>query len=231
MSKSPVCNTALRLLGLALAIVAASESAQAGHLVTFNFGGVINESETSRVPEGTPFSGTITYDLDADDEDDDPTYGSYTFPLPSAAPVEFSYTVGALTFTANEEAYLVVFNDGPRGDGLVFRGSRPGNNQLIDGQITLFGISEAVFSSDRPPGTLNLADFASAEFSGTFRVPPPTPRQPSSEYSFSGTIDTLALASVPEPSSLALMGTGVMAVLACALRRTWGGRAPRRTDR
>lgn len=220
-TRSPLRSNIVQIAALVLAIAAIARPARAD-LITFAFGGVIDDSETSRVPEGTPFSGTITYDLDAIDEDDDPTYGSYTFPLPDSAPVGFMYTVGALTFTANEEAYLIVFNDGPRGDRFIFRGSRPGNNQLIDGQITLFGVNEAVFSSDRPPGALDLASFPFAEFSGTFRVPPPGPRQPSVEYAFSGPISTLTLVPVPEPSGLVLMGTGVLAILALALRRSRG---------
>jgi hypothetical protein len=223
LTRFPLRSTALRLATLALALAATTGPARAD-LITFAFGGVIDDSETSRVPEGTPFSGTITYDLDAIDEDDDPTYGSYTFPLPDSAPVGFTYTVGALTFAANEEAYLIVFNDGPRGDGFIFRGSRPGTNQLIDGQITIFGLDETVFPTDRPPVALNLADFAFAEFSGVFRVPPPGPRQPSVEYTFSGPISTLTLVPVPEPSGLVLMGTGSLVVLAFAVRRSRGNR-------
>lgn len=217
---------AFPLAALAWLAALVAEPARAETLVTFHFGGVIYESETVFIEEGTRFSGTLAYDLDAfDEEPDDPTYGFYDFPLPESAPVQFTYTVGEMTYVADDEAYLIIFNDDP-GDSFIFDSDRAAGVGLDFAQIFLVAVNDDVFSSDRPPGTLNLNDFAIAELSGTYRVPPPGPGQPGADRWFYGTIDTLTIVSVPEPNGLVLMGMGGLGALFVALRRARGVVAP-----
>lgn len=229
-------STTFRLAAIVMAIAAPAAPAHAGRLVSYSFSGVIDDSETSRVDEGTPFSGTITYDLDAVDlSEESINTGLYEFLLPDSAPVGFTYTIGERLFAADELAELIVYDDRVTGEGaspfdfFSFRGDAGGGveGRLVEGYVDLIGPS-SVFSSDRPPAALRLSDFEFAQFTGSILVRVPSPRGGFRlvPYSFSGPIDSLTLlVSVPEPSGLVLMGIGGVAVLAMALRRTRGDRA------
>ncbi|MDX2035253.1 MAG: PEP-CTERM sorting domain-containing protein [Isosphaeraceae bacterium] len=234
-----VLSRFLRLI-IAVAVVASSlaatgPAANAAQYITFAFSGVVDDSQTSLVTEGTPFSGTFTYDLDAFDAIDDPILGAYSFPLPGSAPVGFAYTLGVRSFIASESVDLSILDysedhsefDSFLEDSFNIGGSSPGlEGDLIDGSVDLIG-PVSTFSTDRPPGTLELSAFAFGGFSGTIlatftELIRGRPVTRVGERIFTGSIESLTLVSIvstPEPSGVVLLGTGGLATLGSLVRR------------
>jgi hypothetical protein len=222
MTRFPLCSTALRLATLLLGLSASAATACGDYFVSFRFGGVIDDSDTSLVEVGTRFSGIFTYDLDADDQDDDPEQGYYVYPLPGSAPAGLTYTVGDLSFAASTELELIMQNDvSGLIDRFIFEGTSPGGiGDAIDGYFVFNGATLDAFTSDRPPPSLDLAAFETTTFGGTVLVRGARGRPV--EVSFFGTLDTLTpitITAVPEPSALLLMGIGTLATLGSALGR------------
>lgn len=227
--------------GVLLALLAASVTGGTAHagFVTVRFSGVINDTQTSQVNVGDPFTVTFTYDLDAIDlngVDVDPFgwFGGYRFPLP-AAPVGFSYTAGSVSFVAQTSAFLSVDNlfDNPIPfdpdddffrDNLALGGETEGVpiGAPNMGVLQFIGSGVDIFPSDRPPATLDLADFEFASFTGSIRRRSTRPN-PGTESRFSGTVLAVEVVQTPVPATAALLALGATVLAGCRrpARRTW----------
>jgi hypothetical protein len=203
-------------LSLAVTVQALTAAAPArADFVTFQFEGVITRSTSPLVGEGDRFTGTFTYDLGAIDEaPDEPQVGFYTFELPKARPVGMSYTAGLFSHSSQFYFEVLVINDSEAfGDSLLV-----GSDDLFGpGFFPPYGIvyleddTQTVFSSDRPPSTLDFSRFSIREFEGS---------DGNLGSSFVGEIQSLMV--VPEPGTLTLIGLGAVLLLGgrCLRRRT-----------
>jgi hypothetical protein len=215
-------------LGLALVVSAWSIPARAASLVTFRFSGMIEDSSSSIVRVGDPFSGTFTYDLDAPNQAPllpfpvvpNPPIGLYDLVLPQDSPVGMTFTLGPISYSTQTSLNVSVTNDDPLlGDSLDVD-SDGGVGGLVpphvSGEIFLQDLTLTALSSLQPPATLDLGAFLdSHEFSGT---------DGTRGGSFDGTI--LTLSSIAEPGSLTLSVIGVSILLACRRFRRRLSRRP-----
>jgi hypothetical protein len=183
-------------------------------LVTFQFSGLITDSNSSMVNVGEPFSGTFTYDTDAPNQAPPSplpgplTFGLYDFDLPQAFPIGMTFHVGPLAYATKSLLEVLVTNDDPLlADSLSVSSDDQVGGLIpphVDGQVFLADFSGSALTSIEPPPALNLAALADIQsFSGD---------DGTRGGSFDGTI--LSLSSVPEPGSLMLLAFGALVVLA-----------------
>jgi hypothetical protein len=88
----------------------------------------------------------------------------------------------------------------------------------LAGVRTLFGLidpARAAFPGAALPDSLDPADFAA----GVLELNVFDPTSGTTKTLFSGTIDGLGTAAVPEPVSLAMAGLGILGVSGLAIRR------------
>lgn len=212
------------LLALSILVSALSSVPAAAAPVTFQFSGHLEEiaalDPSSPFPDpvvfGTPFTGSYTFDgLATDGVPADPNTGSYASAGP---PYAFNLSLAGLGFAfgavdigiANDypgplDQYLVTYAENPSGANIT--------GVLLE--ITLQDFSGTAFSSDAlplvPP---TLTDFVVRRFFFTDTID-------GNQVEVAGVIDALAVAAVPEPSSLplALVAMLTLATLARPRRR------------
>ena len=207
--RSPHCAvfTRRRAVFIAASVVIvvtlASALGQAALFATYEFGGVITESDSQLVDVGDQFMGQFTFDLDAPDTQSDPHWGHYgygQFPnqLPDTNLVGMSYSVSAVSHSAKRTLSFDVFNNDAGEDDFTVSSDDFGfgSSSFLPphtyGYLGLYDASRQAFSSDSLPTELNLHDFNETEFQGSDG----TQRQC---CFFEGRVDTLTLAS---PTSL-----------------------------
>jgi hypothetical protein len=187
--------------------------------MTFDFAGVIDQSNTFFVAVGESFSGKFTYDPAQPDLDDQPDRGSYSSFGPAPRPFDMEFTVGSLSFHTDlgpgSSNWSVTNGDS---DSFTFTGGAfvfPTGLSFRSGVVSLVDASGEAFSSDAFPTSLDLESFTEARFTGTLGV---------EDFGgvggrFSGDIGTLEVALVPEPAAVLLAAAPLIAAASCQQSR------------
>ena len=210
---------------VALALLAVARPHYAGASpVSFNFTGTVSETNISGVNVGDPFSGTVSYDtsLVADpppDPSSPPPWKFYEAPAGSNL-ISVQFKVGSQTFGVDNPdsssalvAHNYSFPDGsPPIDFLVVSQS----DALAEKQLSVaFNMSGPAFPSDDLPTVFDLSKLDPAQSGFAYYDSTQVDANTSSAV-LKGSITSLTAATVPEPSTLAVlrwrssaMGSGV----------------------
>lgn len=198
---------------IAATFLAASQTAVSrADPIRYEFGGVITSADPSAgLAVGTRFDGTFTYDPSAPVVE--PTY---------LIEGQIGYSPGASGLTLSVDAHQVfesnslelVVDYGPKYSATPTPQDPAMTKLIIEGMtdqagvsLTLTNPSRLVFpTSPIPTSTFSLSDFPQTHFLLTDRA------SGSGETLFGGTIDTLLLAPVPEPGTLASVFVMIVAV-------------------
>jgi len=214
--RSRIFGSASALFVLALGVVEAQAEP-----ITFNFTATVDSVEqplAGAFSIGQLVSGSFTFESTVADDDDEAWHGLYR---PSVAE-PLSFNIGSYSVTNGPRSAIHIFNDdGGIGDAIRLIWSTPvgaavGDLSPIQFLIELEDVHETVFSSDALPSSFSLAEFETRSWRLAF-----ADFSPRSGTQISGTVTSVELASadVPEPTSVTLLGTGLLAVVAQLRRR------------
>jgi PEP-CTERM motif-containing protein len=196
----------LTIVILSIGMLDAAVEETAAMPITFNFRGTVGSVDSSlsgTFSVGQPLSGSYTFESTTPDADPaDPAFGGYD------AVTALSFTIGSYAGTLNFPAIsreIAVANDmsgvGDFYDLTVQRvsGASVGSDQPNTFALRLLDSSASAFNSDALPLTPpDLAKFTSTWFLNF-----------DSGAEVGGPLTSLTLATVPEPSSLLLLSSGL----------------------
>ncbi len=178
-------------------------------------------------PGTTEISGSLTYDLNqvgTQITNATGEFGSYVLQNIDVSLPTVSYSLVDNTpgiSVRNNVDFGVGVND-----QLIFYRSVPvvGVDQRLYASLSLSGADMGVFSSVDLPTSLALADFPDRRFAFDYANIYPSP----GDITLSGTITSLTVVPVPEPSAVVLLGMGLAASLVLWRRKAVAGHSGRR---
>jgi hypothetical protein len=222
------------IMALAAPLALAGARAQAA-TVTFSFSGTVASIDDpsgliGTISPGETFTGSFSYETGVADLNPDLSRGDYLYTPsttpPFATPLGITFTIGGRTFGPNYSPpggmLVSVFDDTPSdlgiADAIAASHLTSVDGNPLAGVRTLFGLidpTRAAFPGAALPDSLDPADFAA----GLLELNIFDPTSGMTRTLFSGTIDGLGTAAVPEPASLAMAGLGITGVAGLAIRR------------